>query len=699
MNLGQVLFAVLVTSVFGRKVLKTNETGRVFTGLTCYGDVLESGKMCSSVTNMLKCPNTYAEVDAGPRAFVQCEVVDGQCLTTGGNKQKLCTLGCDDTMAIDASINLVEGITPTVSSECYKRNPTNKGYLTDGDTRQSGSGDKQYWHSCKDNKPNAEVAFPRKCIREVKIWSRADCCSHQMKGVTAEVWSDGAWKRCGGTSTDVGTKNFYSFKCAISGTKVRIIKNENSAWITTSELQVFGARNPYLPVACEALAVDTTNLVKGKTARVSSECYTRNPTNKGYLTDGDNRKRGSGDKQYWHSCNENNPSAEVDFPYQCIKEVKIWTRADCCSHQMKGVVAEVWSEGEWKRCGGTSTDVGTKNSYSFQCAIAGSKARIIRKGKGVITTSEMEVFGGTQTAQIQCDTSMPIGTQNMAKGLVADVSSECYKRNPTNKGYLTDGDNRKKGSGDKQYWHSCNEQNARAEVSFPAKCIREVKIWTRADCCSHQMKGVVAEVWSEGEWKRCGGTSTDVGRKNSFSFQCAIVGSKARIIRNGRGVITTSEMEVFGPGPQIQCDSSMKIDGKNIAKGLIADVSSECYKRNPTNKGYLTDGDNRKRGSGDKKYWHSCNEQNARAEVSFPAKCIREVKIWTRADCCSHQMKGVVAEVWSDGQWKRCGGTSTDVGRKKSYSFQCAIVGSKARIIRKGKGVITTSEMEVFGAK
>lgn len=66
MSLGQVLLAVLVTSVLGRKVLKTNETGRVFTGLTCYGDLLENGKMCSSVTNMLRCPNTYAEVDTGP---------------------------------------------------------------------------------------------------------------------------------------------------------------------------------------------------------------------------------------------------------------------------------------------------------------------------------------------------------------------------------------------------------------------------------------------------------------------------------------------------------------------------------------------------------------------------------------------------------------------------------------------------------
>ena len=149
---------------------------------------------------------------------------------------------CDDSLAIDMSRNLVEGVVPKVSSECYKRNPTNKGYLTDGDTRARGRGDKKYWHSCRENKPNAEVSFPLKCIREVKIWSRADCCSHQMKGVVAEVWSDGKWKRCGGTSNNVGRRKAYSFKCAIAGTKARIIKHKNNAWITTSEMEIFEAK-------------------------------------------------------------------------------------------------------------------------------------------------------------------------------------------------------------------------------------------------------------------------------------------------------------------------------------------------------------------------------------------------------------------------------------------------------------------------
>ena len=48
---------------------------------------------------------------------------------------------------------------------------SNKGYLTDGDNRKGGHGDKKYWHSCREKNPNAEVAFAEKCIREVKIWS------------------------------------------------------------------------------------------------------------------------------------------------------------------------------------------------------------------------------------------------------------------------------------------------------------------------------------------------------------------------------------------------------------------------------------------------------------------------------------------------------------------------------------------------
>eukprot|EP00435_Cladocopium_sp_Y103_P053545 s2293_g17.t1 len=789
MSLGQVLVAMTLTTVVGRKVLKTNETETVFAGITCYGDQLPDGKMCSSVSNMLKCPNTFAKVDSG--AFVQCEVVDGQCLTTGGQKQKLCHLPtCDDSLAIDMSRNLVEGVVPKVSSECYKRNPTNKGYLTDGDTRARGRGDRKYWHSCRDNKPNAEVSFPLKCVREVKIWSRADCCAHQMQGVVAEVWSDGKWKRCGGTSGNVGTKNFYSFKCAMYGTKVRIIKHKNNAWITTSELQVFGAINPHLPIkqCTAALRPGKMNLVAGLTPRVSSDCFTPARHQK-FLTDGDTREGNNRNDHYWHSCHQRNNWAEVSFPETCIRQVKIWSRPNCCPNQMQGVIAEVWSGGKWQRCGAPSPNVHKHSApYAFDCAMVGSKVRVSRGHKRHgrwFTISELQVFG--PSLDPVCEATMGVDkTKNLAFGVNPRVSSDCYK-NARHKKFLTDGDRRIGKRGNHHYWHSCNQRNKWAEVDIPEQCVRQVQIWSRPNCCPNQIQGVVAEVWSEGKWQRCGGKSPNIGKKSApYAFDCGIVGSKVRISRNHHAWFTVSELEVFGPSQEPQCSLSMGISKTNVALRAPTRVSSDCYK-NARHKKFLTDGDRRigkrgndhywhscnqrkkwaevtipeqcvrqvqiwsrpnccpnqiqgvvaevwsdgkwkrcggtspnigkksapyafdaghgvmtalkRNGRGDRNYWHSCREKNPRAEVAFPKQCIREVKIWSRADCCSHQMQGVIAEIWSDGQWKRCGGTSGNVGKKNSYSFKCSIVGSKARIIKKkNRAWITTSELEVFGA-
>ena len=138
---------------------------RASSGLPCYGSQLDEGKMCSSVKNLRKCPNSYVKLDS--EAYVQCEVVDGQCLTTGGSKQKLCAVpSCSTSLAVDHGSNIALGKSAKVSSECYKKNPTNKGYLTDGDNRRKGHGDRNYWHSCRDNHPNAEVSFSKKCIRE-----------------------------------------------------------------------------------------------------------------------------------------------------------------------------------------------------------------------------------------------------------------------------------------------------------------------------------------------------------------------------------------------------------------------------------------------------------------------------------------------------------------------------------------------------
>ncbi|CAJ1332268.1 unnamed protein product, partial [Effrenium voratum] len=334
----------------------------------------------------------YAQVHQ--TGFFQCEAVDGNCLATGGPQHTACTpnpIECDESMPIDTGLNLAAGVSPTVSSECYTNNPCGKQYLTDGDTRATGTGDRQYWHACSETNPYAEVAlFAQACVREIKIWSRADCCSSQMQGAVAEVWSDGSWKQCGGTSTDVGIKKAFSFKCALVGTKARVIKKVAKDWITISELQVFPKS---IAPSCDAtMAIDTSrNLAAGVSPTVSSECYKNNPCGKQYLTDGNTRATGTGDRQYWHACKEANPYAEVVFAQACVREIKIWSRADCCSAQMQGAVAEVWSDGSWKQCGGTSTDVGIKKAFSFKCALVGTKARVIKHtARGWITISELQ---------------------------------------------------------------------------------------------------------------------------------------------------------------------------------------------------------------------------------------------------------------------------------------------------------------------
>ena len=72
--------------------------------------------------------------------------------------------------------------------------------------------------------------------RKINIWSRCDCCGHQMKDAIAEVLTAGGWVRCGGTSTDVGTQKAFTFECAAQGTAVRVKK---SGTLTISEVEVF----------------------------------------------------------------------------------------------------------------------------------------------------------------------------------------------------------------------------------------------------------------------------------------------------------------------------------------------------------------------------------------------------------------------------------------------------------------------------
>ena len=322
------------------------------------------------------------------------------------------------------------------------------------------------------------------------------------------------------------------------------------------------------------------NLVVGRPARVSSDCF-RNAQHKKFLTDGDTRKGRHGNDHYWHSCNQRHKWAEVAFPETCVRKITIWSRPNCCPNQMQGVVAHIWSQGKWVRCGATSPNIGKKSApYSFDCAMVGSKVRVTRNGHAWMAISEIEVFG--PSLEPVCDVSMSVDKhKNLALKAPVKVSSDCFRNA-----------------------HSCNQRHKWAEVTIPEQCVRQVQIWSRPNCCPNQMQGVVAHVLSDGKWKRCGGVSPNVKKLAApYAFDCGIVGSKVRVTRNHHAWMAIGELEVFGPGQKPSCDVGMGVNkGKNLALKAPVRVSSDCF-RNARHKKFLVDGHRRVGKRGNHHYW------------------------------------------------------------------------------------------------
>ena len=362
---------------------------------------------------------------------------------------------------------------------------------------------------------------------------------------------------------------------------MRIIKKKNNAWITTSELQVFGALNPQLPLkTCSAaMRPGKVNLVVGRPARVSSDCF-RNARHKKFLTDGDTRKGRHGNDHYWHSCNQRHKWAEVAFPETCVRKITIWSRPNCCPNQMQGVVAHIWSQGKWVRCGATSPNIGKKSApYSFDCAMVGSKVHVTRNGHAWMAISEIEVFG--PSLEPVCDVSMSVDKhKNLALKAPVKVSSDCF-RNARHKKFLVDGHRRVGKRGNHHYWHSCNQRHKWAEVTIPEQCVRQVQIWSRPNCCPNQMQGVVAHVLSDGKWKRCGGVSPNVKKLAApYAFDCGIVGSKVRVTRNHHAWMAIGELEVFGPqvGP-VEPKCAKKLGLGQEGQGQLGMLQEESHQQ------------------------------------------------------------------------------------------------------------------------
>ncbi|CAE7719338.1 ADS3 [Symbiodinium sp. CCMP2592] len=171
------------------------------------------------------------------------------------------------------------------------------------------------------------------------------------------------------------------------------------------------------PPCLETSAIGATNIALDRDPVVSSECYTSHNLRKGDLTDGDTRTHSTATTEFWHSCNGETESAKVVLGQEtCVREVKIFSRPDRSSFQSAGVNAEVLVNGQWQQCGGTSTDVGVRNFFTFQCALLGTEVRIIRHGTGAISVSEMEVKASSDSlplpVSVPAKTSRGYGAYN-----------------------------------------------------------------------------------------------------------------------------------------------------------------------------------------------------------------------------------------------------------------------------------------------
>ena len=153
------------------------------------------------------------------------------------------------------------------------------------------------------------------------------------------------------------------------------------------------------PAVCRPLcsAGTTTNVARGITPTVSSQCHTGNPTGKAYLTDGDSL-HGScpGNKKYWHSCSRTSHWARVDLgSAKHVSHIRVWPRCDCCRDQMAGAYAEILTSNVRLHCRGLSMTVAAGGSYEFLCNAVGEEVRISKRtsADSVLAISEIEVFG------------------------------------------------------------------------------------------------------------------------------------------------------------------------------------------------------------------------------------------------------------------------------------------------------------------
>jgi len=140
--------------------------------------------------------------------------------------------------------------------------------------------------------------------------------------------------------------------------------------------------------------ISSTNYALRRSSSVTSECFTNKPAGGIFLTDGDDHHSSPKGNNYWASCQEKDPAATVKLSEaQCIRQIRIWPRGDCCGSESDGIIAEVQTGVVWKKCGETSTGMKKQQPWTFECAIKGTNVRIRKEGdKAQASVAELEIY-------------------------------------------------------------------------------------------------------------------------------------------------------------------------------------------------------------------------------------------------------------------------------------------------------------------
>ncbi|XP_078280542.1 uncharacterized protein LOC144607515 [Rhinoraja longicauda] len=375
-------------------------------------------------------------------------------------------------------------------------------------------------------------------VSDVRITNRADCCTDQLRGAEIRIGEsleyDGNFNRlCGIVESVSGTR--ITFHCGESiGRYVNIIIPGPDKILTLCEVEIFGSELPYLH--------GKENVALGATPTQSStdEEAAAQRANDG---NSDNDFRHGSCARTWKSTN---PWWRVDLKESYnVSDVRITNRADCCPEQLRGAEIRIGDSldvnGNFNRLCGIVDSV-SATTLTFNCG--GSVGRyvnvIIPGADKILTLCEVEIFGS--------ELPYLYGKENVALGASPTQSS-------TDEGAAAQRAN--DGDSDSDFRHgSCSRtrksMNPWWRVDLKESYnVSDVRITSRADCCSDQLRGAEIRIGDsleyDGNFNRlCGIVDSVSGRP--VIFNCGgSVGRYVNIIIPGADKrLTLCEVEIFG---------------------------------------------------------------------------------------------------------------------------------------------------------